>query len=360
MNNAIHCEWQDGSEDEQGDDDLTKQTLRETVLGEIESKGETGPCCGVWWGPISFLVVLWCKFLEIVAPFLAKRLPCFKPQFIQDAVSKAYKAVGKGLVLINSAVLKAIIWLVLPDKDSAYSYFDCAMLFVSAIFILSLACQTENFQAYKCGCPELQKIEDAVPCSYSKPAPCDGDRQCAGGLCVSTWAETPCVNPWANPSLALQEKRLGLTGVLTSSADAWASNRTFYCAYSRYLHFILLGCAFLFAVEFFLKFTAHQGPSRFFLLPKVENASKEKAKKKKTSDQPVKPSIMKTVMNIILGPFTGMLARLNNRNIVDSLCIVVTVGGVVITDLTFQAQVPFLPISMVFSYAVVSFTKNKS
>ncbi len=339
---------QEEDDDEQDLKGFADEGLRKKIQKEIEEKiqdekGST-PCCGVWWGPVSCLVVGWCKVLEFIAGFLATRIPCFKPEFIKKNIVKAYKLIGSGLKKLNGYILKGIVKLVLPKKDGAYSVFDIVMLVLSCIYILSLAAQTDNFHKYKCGCQDLKPIETAVPCAYSQSPVCADGTKCFGGLCLSEWANTPCINPWANPAVAQQEKRLGAREKsLTSSAELWIVTREYYCSYSRYLHFIILGCAFLFFMEFVLKFTAHQGPLRFLLKPKSADAGKGSALSAKkvnpAAQPPPKKSIRERIMAMIISPISERINRIHTRNVIDSICILITVGGVVFTDLTFEVQV---------------------
>jgi hypothetical protein len=319
--------------------------MRKKIQKEIESKindkeGST-PCCGVWWGPVSYFVVGWCKVLEFIAGFLAKRIPCFKPQAVQNFIKKAYLNVGAGLKKLNGYALKVVVKLVLPKKDGKYSIFDIVMLVVSCIYICSLAAQAESFNKFKCGCQDLMKVEEAVPCAYSLSQVCADGTKCFGGLCLSDWANAPCVNPWDHPLLAQQEKRLGVASQSwTSSARLWVVTRDDYCTYSKYLHYIVLGCAFLFFMEFLLKFTAHQGPLRFLLKPKsADKSSNSLAKKTATSAAPKPPTIRERISAMLISPILERLHRLHTRNVIDSLCILITVGGVVMTDLTFDVQV---------------------
>jgi hypothetical protein len=262
---------------------------------------------------------------------------------VQRLITKAYKGAGSGLKKLNGYILSVVVRLVLPKRDGEYSVFDIIMLVLSCIYIVSLAAQTDNFHKYKCGCSDLKPIEEAVPCAYSQSPVCADGTKCFGGLCLSEWASTPCINPWASPAIAQQEKRLGLKEQsLTSSAQLWVVSREYYCSYSRYLHFLILGCAFLFFMEFVLKFTAHQGPLRFLLKPKSADASKGSAtssKKAPAAQTPAKQTIRQKITAMILSPISERIHRIHTRNVVDSLCILITVGGVVLTDLTFDVQV---------------------
>ena len=189
----------------------------------------------------------------------------------------------------------------------------------------------------------MQSLASAVPCAFSQASVCAAGSQCFGGLCLQSWSNVPCVNPWANPALAAQENRLGQSGILTSASEEWSQNRDYYCAYSKYLHFIVLGCAFLLFMEVVLRFTAHQGPSRFFFSPNVENAAtKDKKKSKAGGGPPPKRNVLQVVVAMLFGPLTAAISRLHTRNVVDTLCMLITVGGVVITDLSFtnQARIP--------------------
>jgi hypothetical protein len=175
-----------------------------------------------------------------------------------------------------------------------------------------------------------------------------------GGLCLTTWARTPCINPWASPQLELQQsKKAILAPVLTSSAQAWSNSRTYWCLFSAALHYALLGCAALLLLEFVLKFIAHQGPQRFFmnLNPPAKTNAKKKEEKQESKQSADKPkgiynrllSLFQKFLSIILWPLIVLISnfakQIHVTNVVDSVCILTTVIGTFLTELNFETQV---------------------
>ena len=134
------------------------------------------------------------------------------------------------------------------------------------------------------------------------------------GYCTSAWSGVACINPFANPLT----KGIGASHPMTASADEWTAARSYWCSYGLYLHYILLGWAGFFTMELVIRYVGHQGAFNFF--------TAKSTYVKKFPDEPVPKSFEpKTIPNI--------------PNILDTICILTTVAGILLTEFTMGVQV---------------------
>lgn len=169
---------------------------------------------------------------------------------------------------------------------------------------------------YKCDC-----TDDEIKNSYNLTAlpMCDTTGLCLDPKTNQSTATTciadrcipnaqshgyPCIDPQYNPYFAEMNKRLGLEEVPQPSSLEWQAGRAQWCGFGTTLHLALYGFAFIFLLELVTRYIAHQGLVRFFTM-------------------------------VLHDPKNGK-RRPNVMNIVDTVSILATVVGIVITEISFS------------------------
>ena len=122
---------------------------------------------------------------------------------------------------------------------------------------------------------------------------------------------------------------------MAASAEEWTAARSYWCSYGLYLHYILLGWAGFFMMELVIRYVGHQGASNFF--------TAKSTYVKKFPDEPVPKNFEpKTIPNI--------------PNILDTICILTTVLGIVLTEFTTGVQVLNANISLMKAFGEEDWT----
>jgi len=319
-------EEDDNEDDDDDEQDVEEPGMRQQLLDALK----TGPCCGNALFPLHFIVDGICFLLETVGMLIVTKVPIFKQlgpegplgKKVVDAVNGVYQRIGKCLRNCCISLNKLAVLLVIPQEDGANTPFNKVTLLLMILYLCTLAAQDDNINSFKCGCTQIDDLTFAKRCAIGtqkvpevvlpgQDPTCPPDTQCFGGFCTSTWAEVACVNPYANP---LTKAISTVTQPMSTSEDNWLLARSTNCAYGLYLHFLLLGWAGFFSMELLIRYVGHQGARNFFTA------------QSKSPDNPVPKNFKpKTIPNI--------------PNILDTMCILVTVAGVALTEFTLGVQV---------------------
>jgi hypothetical protein len=315
-------EEEEGGEEEEDADAKEPPSFRKTLLDGLSSKN--APCCGHALVPLHLIIVGACFILEQIAEILITKVPGFKllnkiPRF-KDGVTAVYKACGSCLRGCCLSINKLCVMLVIPEEEGANTPFNKIALVFMILYLFTLAAQDDAVNLYKCGCAKIDDLAFAERCAVGPklaeeaPVPgkdpfCPSGTRCLGGYCISEWSGQACINPFANHL----SKELKMSHEMSSSENEWLARKNSICQRGLFLHFILLGWAGLFFIELTIRFLGHQGIVNYFT---------SHTKKGPDDKKDFKP---KTVANV--------------PNILDTICILSTVAGIVLTELTFGIQV---------------------
>jgi len=324
----------DEEEDDEDEDDEPggAKSAREKLLDEM--KDEDYPWCGRGCDCFTLLGIGLTHARNFCANFIKARQavlygifrkPCIA---VQDALGNCFKA-------CCHAFIRCSIKLVFPDeksderteedddeeevakKKAANSVMSRISVFCMLSCMLTQGLQFASIAAYKCACSDAQirqledydSLRDCTPggaCSAEFNNPNGtimlSNHTCLQNKCVeNSFQGYACYNPRFNRVI----HAANLTGGLPQpAAVAWMANRTAWCNYGMLVHFVLYGWALIFLLELCSRFLAHQGWLNFFT-NELERGTDN---------------------------FKGL--RLNFRNIVDSLCILATVAGILLSEIT--------------------------
>ena len=181
------------------------------------------------------------------------------------AVFGIYTGIGAALKTVCIALNKLCIVLVIPEEDGANTPFNKVCLVFMVIYLLTLAAQDDQINAFKCGCKQIDDLTFAKRCAVGPQAIplavdpgqdpfCPPDTQCFGGYCTSSWAGLACTNPYANPLT----KAIAVSHSMTDSEEEWETNRNNMCFFGNILHLVLLGWGGFFFTELVIRFIGHQ------------------------------------------------------------------------------------------------------
>jgi len=296
----------DGDEEEDDDDDdeqdLTNMSgPRQDLLGRYN--GDEFPCCGYASFPIYFLEGPIGTGLDMVANFIAGKIKILGK--LKGPVYSAKLAVWGCCRSCCASFNKFSIYLVIPEAEGLQTPFIKVCYILMFVYLCTLAAQNDEISKYKCGCKQIDDMALADRCAIGPKGPkdllCPLGFTCQGGYCTTEWSGEACVNPWDNPRLQT------IPGMTEAAAD-WASKRTSWCNYSKMLHFVMLGWAGFFLFETIVTYVGHQGPMNFLT---VMRKIPEKKGSKKMVDK----------------------AYPNVTNILDAICNLITVIGILLTEL---------------------------
>jgi hypothetical protein len=260
-----------------------------------------------------------------------------------NGVTGIYLAIGKTLKGICIALNKLCIYLAIPEEDGDNTPFNKMCLVFMVIYLCCLAAQDDAINSFKCGCSKIEDLTYAKRCAVGPmkipivivkgqdPFCSEKGYECSGGYCTSHWAGQACTNPYANPLT----QTVKVSHSMTASEKEWASQRASMCFQGFILHMIFLGWGAFFFAELVIRFIGHQGASNFFL-------TKSTYQKKNDDDMPPKGWEPKTIPHV--------------DNILDSVCILITVAGIVLTELTFGEQVLNANISLRYTHGEPGWT----
>ena len=323
----------DEDEDEDEDDDPGgAKSAREKLLDEMKS--EDYPWCGRGCDCFTLSGIGLTMARDFCANFIKARQAvlygiCRKPcNAVQDALGNCFRA-------CCHAFIRCSIQLVFPyekkvemneddDDEEEVEEMKAPNSVMSRISVLCmLGCmltqglQFASIASYKCACSDAQvaQLEDygsLRDCTPGGDCPAEFDnpngtimlsnQTCVQNKCLeNSFQGYACYNPRFNHVI----HAANLTGGLPQpAAVAWVANRTTWCNYGMLVHFVLYGWALIFLLELCSRFLAHQGWQNFFT-NELERGTEN---------------------------FKGL--RPNFRNIVDSICILATVVGILLTEIT--------------------------
>ncbi len=256
---------------------------------------------------------------------------------LTNGVTAIYHAIGKALKAICIELNKLCIYLAIPEEDGDNTPFNKMCLVFMVIYLCCLAAQDDAVNNFKCGCSKIQDLTYAKRCAVGPmkvqvviekgqdPFCSEKGHECSGGYCTSHWAGQACTNPYANPLT----KTVKVSHSMTASEEEWASQRASMCFQGFILHMIFLGWGAFFFAELVIRFIGHQGATNFFL-------TNSTYQKKNDSDMPPKGWKPTRIPHV--------------DNILDTVCILITVAGIVLTELTFGEQVLNANISLRYTH----------
>jgi len=246
-----------------------------------------------------------------------------------------------------------------PEKSKGSRLFQGSI--VSRISVICMffvmvtqGLQNSNISLFKCECSDtdIDQMTRFTELDMCTDGSCPDGFSCLYERCIKNGPPGyPCYNPRFNHKVALisaMYEQMALDGdavagekvIPQPAADEWASERKQWCTFGQALHFALYGWAVIFLLELMVRYLGHQGAINFFtmkLYPTPENPEGIHL----SIPNPLtlfKKSIRVQVYPIPNGGKEGTGTRLNFRNIIDSLCILATVAGIVLTELTFSAE----------------------
>jgi len=325
-------EDEEDEEDEGEDEDDDSQAgveedgMRKKLLDALDS----GPCLGNACWPVHHVVPIWCLIIEKIAEIIITKVPIIKllnnVKPFKDGVKNAYLGIGKCLRACCISLNKLCVVLVIPEEEGKNTPFNKVTLVFMVLYLFALAAQHDDINKYKCGCANIDDLTFAKRCAIGpklSPEPvvagqdprCPEQQACFAGYCTSAWSGVACTNPFANPltkGLPVSEQSM------TDSADEWMRTRSYWCSYGLYLHYVLLGWGGFFAMELVIRYVGHQGALNFF-------TAKSQYVKKYPEEPVPKSFVPKTIPN--------------HSNILDTVCILLTVAGIALTEFTLGVQV---------------------
>ena len=318
-------------EEEEEDNFADSKTTRKKLLDEMKEDGY--PWCGRGCDCFTLMGIGLTTVRDFCSTFIKNKQPfvhglCRKPCIaIQDALGNCFRTCCHTFIVCS-------IRLVFPDEkqvkrldedddddvEQAAPVLDNSLMSrVSVICMLgcmlSQGLQNSNMSLYKCACSDTQlkqleafdSLRDCTPAGdclaeFDNP---NGTIMLSNQTCVykkcldNSFQGYACYNPRFNRLVHASN----ITGGLPQpAAEQWMSERGNWCTFGMLLHFVLYGWALIFLLELCSRFLAHQGWANFF----TNVLEREKGER--------------------LMP--------NFRNIVDSICILATVVGIVLTEVT--------------------------
>ena len=322
----------DGAVDDEEDDDdgelAIPKSTKDFLLAELQQ--EDYPWCGRGCDVLTLIGIGLTMLRDLLAGVISKAQPAVynilrKPcNQVQDACGNLMKgschkfiSCSIHLVFPSLETVKSIEEDEDEDTPPRYELGNSVMAKISVICMLgcmvSQGLQFSDIPDYKCACTDsqirqLESYSTLASCntlgqcvSQVNPALMNTNQTCVFGKCLDNSIQGyACYNPRFN-HVAHTSNITG--GLAQPFAESWMSSRKFWCTYGQLLHFVLYGWAFIFLLELEFRFVAHQGFLNFFT----------------NVLDPEKPN---------RGP--------NFRNIVDTVCILCTVAGIVLSEFTFS------------------------
>ena len=336
------AEPKDEEEEEEGDDDEDEgdqaveepKSVRQKQLDSLNNAGVCGNGCDCFVLLGSVIV----KGLSIIGTLIASKLPLQIGNLLKKVCSNVQTGCMTCCKVCCHSCIKLSIILVFPPeekkKDTSaeedgdtedkaepgkpHSILSRVAVVCMLGCMLSQGLQTANISMYKCACSDgdINQLDnnwdglpncDAVGC-LNLLGEISSNTTCIHGKCVSkSFQGYACYNPQKNYLI----QRGNLTGGLKQPpAELWMDLRANWCNYGMLLHYVLYIWAVIFFLELCARYFAHQGLRNFFttiLDPEIDDKGKP-------------------------------LVKPNWRNIIDSVCILSTVAGIVLTEFAIPSE----------------------